>query len=151
MRGLLIVFGVLLTTIATACSLGNVGAPSSSNPTYAVIYGRIGAPAETANIDIIVTAYKDSAEAVRDSNAGVTAADQVELETSGVQPSDTSNTFVAFVVAKTPGTYFVNVFATGQGSHGFVSSVDTVRALPVMFDSLGGGPHDSIAVYDSLP
>lgn len=147
MRRVSVVLGFLLTAIATAC-LGNVGAPETQNPPYAVFWGRIGAPSLTANIAVVITAYQDSAQAVKGGDTG--AVGGVDASTTGIG-GDTGNTFTAYVYVAKPGTYFVNVFATGQGHGGFVSSLDTIRALPVLFDSIGGGQHDSVPVYDTLP
>ena len=54
------------------------------------------------------------------------------------QGVDTANNYVAFVPASAPGTFYLNVLATGQNKSGFVSSVDTIRALRAHFDSAGG-------------
>jgi hypothetical protein len=143
MRRLLTVFGVLVTVVATAC-LGSVAPPppQAAIP-YAVIYGRIGAPSLTLNIMVVIGAYVDSAAALRDSASGFAGSYQ--------QGVDTDNTYMAVVQAKAPATYYLNVLANGQGRHGYEGSVDTIRALRVRFDSVGGGPHDSIEVDDSLP
>jgi hypothetical protein len=89
-------------------------------------------------------AYLDSAHAV----AGG--------DTSGYagnfsQAVDTADNYTAVIPASPPGTYFLNITATGQGHAGYVSSTDTVRALRVRFDSATGGPHDSVAVSLTLP
>lgn len=143
MRRLSVVLGLLLTAAGTACSLGNPSAPSQNATPYAVIYGRIGAPANTIEITVDIAAYKDSASAVGDSSSGYAG---------GVaQPTDADSTYVAAIPAQAPATYFLNIYATGQGRRGFVGSVDTIRALRVHFDTVGGAPHDSIEVDDSLP
>lgn len=143
MRRLSVVLGFLLAAVATACSLGNPSAPSQNAIPYAVIYGRVGAPLTTIEITVDIAAYKDSASAVGDSSSGYAGAFQ--------QAVDADCTYVAAVPAQTPATYFLNIFATGQGRRGFEGSVDTIRALRVHFDTVGGAPHDSIEVDDSLP
>jgi hypothetical protein len=142
MRRILVVAGALLTAATTACSLGNVSAPTQNAIPYAVIYGRIGAPKSTFNINVDISAYKDSASAVKALSSGFAGAYD--------QPVD-SSLYIAVVPASSPATYFLNIVATGQGKGGFLSSVDTIRALRVRFDSIGGGPHDSLEVDDSLP
>lgn len=142
MRRLLLVVGTLVTAATTACSLGNPSAPTQNAIPYAVIYGRIGAPKTTFNITVDISAYKDSASAVHILSSGFAGAFQ--------QPVD-SSLYLAAIPSAVPATYFLNIFATGQGKGGFLSSVDTIRALRVRFDSIGGGPHDSIEVDDSLP
>lgn len=143
MRRLSVVLGLLLTGVGTACSLGNPSAPSQNAIPYAVIYGHVGAPATTLNITVNIAAYTDSASAVGDSSSGYAGAFQ--------QPVDTGNTYLAAVPAAAPATYFLNIFATGQGRRGFEGSIDTIRALRVRFDTVGGTRHDSIEVDDSLP
>jgi hypothetical protein len=143
MRRLSVVLGLLLTAAGTACSLGNPSAPSQNAIPYAVIYGRIGAPLTTVEITVDISAYKDSASAVGDSSSGFAGSFQ--------QPVAAESNYVAAVPAQAPATYFLNIFATGQGRRGFEGSIDTIRALRVHFDTVGGAPHDSIEVDDSLP
>lgn len=144
MRRLLLVVGAALTAVTTACSLGNPSAPTQRNAiSYAVIYGRIGAPTPTFNINVDISAYKDSASAAGGLSSGYAG--------GFLEPVDSDNTYLAAVPAAAPATYFLNIIATGQGKGGYLSSVDTIRALRVRFDSVGGGPHDSLEVDDSLP
>jgi hypothetical protein len=144
MRRLSLIFSLLTAGIGTACLTSTAPGPQAQIP-YAVVYGRIGAPIATANIQVIVWAYTDSLHAVEggDSAGFAGAFDQAV--------DSTMNYFTAYVEAAAPGTFFLDIFATGQGHTGYVSSVDTIRAIRARFDTLNGGPHDSIAVYDSLP
>ena|SRR5215469_6913470 len=145
MHRLYTILGVLAAGIAVACA-DNVNPPSGPQhqTPYAVIYGHIGAPKPTLNISVYITAYADSGEALAGGGSGFLG--------SWTQGVDTANNYIAAIPAAKSGTYFMDVLATGQGKGGYVSSVDTVRAIRVHFDSIGGSaPHDSVMVNDSLP
>jgi len=142
MRRLLVVCAALAAGVTTACLNTAPSGPQPETP-FAVVYGRIGAPKLTTGITVYILAYKDSAHAVAAESSGFAG--------SFRQAVDTGNTFVAVIPASQPATYFLDVLATGQNRSGFVSSVDTIRAIRTRFDSLNGSGHDSIAVYDSLP
>jgi hypothetical protein len=142
MRRLCSVLGIVLAAVGTACLGSTAEGPQHEIP-YAVIYGHIGAPTLTTNIGVLISAYSDSAQALAEASAG--------FDGSFSQPVDTGNDYVAVVPASAPGTYYLDVLATGQGHTGYISSLDTIRALRVRFDSVNGGPHDSIEVNDTLP
>jgi hypothetical protein len=144
MRRLWFASSVLVIGLVTAC-LGSTtpSGPQAAIP-YAVVYGHVGAPLLTTNINVIIWAYTDSAHALAGGDTGTFAG-------AVSQAVDTANNFVAVIPASAPRVYYLDVLATGQGRGGFVSSVDTIRGLRARFDSLNGGPHDSIDVYDSLP
>jgi len=143
MRRLCALVLVLVTGVGAACLKTPTSGPQAQTP-YAVVYGHIGASKLTTNITVDILAYVDSAHALAGGDTGGFAG-------SFVQPADTGNFYVAFIPATAPATYFLDVLATGQGHTGYVSSLDTIRALRVRFDSINGGPHDSIEVNDSLP
>ena len=106
----------LPAAVATACSLGtDFSAPSQNAIPTRSFDGRVGAPLTTIEITVDIAAYKDSASAVGDSSSGYAGAFQ--------QAVDADCTYVAAVPAQTPATYFLNIFATGQGRRGFEGSV----------------------------
>ncbi len=144
MNRLCTILGILAAAVAVACA-DSTSPPGPQNQTpYAVVYGHIGAPFPTTNIMVTIVAYDDSAHAIAGGTAGVAGGFN--------QGVDTANNYVAVVPATAPGTFFLNVLATGQNKSGFVRSVDTIRALRAHFDSVGGSMrHDSIMVNDSLP
>jgi len=130
---------------AAACAISNPPSGPTKELPYAVFYGRIGAPKGVIQINVSILAYKDSAHSIAGGDTGSSYAGAL------LQPAGDSNKFIAFVPAQAPGTYWIDIFATGQGHTGFEGSVDTIRGLKVRFDSALGGPHDSVSVYDSLP
>lgn len=142
MKRVCVSLGILLA--AAGCSLGSAPSGPQAQTPYAVIYGHVGAPANTINITVMMAAYDDSAHAVAEGSTGYVGSYQVT--------TDTANDYLAAVPASAPGTFYLDVLATGQGHGGYLSSIDTIRALRVRFDSIGGTtPHDSIEVDDSLP
>ncbi len=144
MHRLCTTLGILAAALTVACLDSTTPSGPQSQTPYAVVYGHIGAPKFTVNITVYILAYGDSAQAVAGGSAGYLG--------SFPQGVDTSNDYVAAVPATAPGTYYLDVLATGQGKSGFVSSVDTIRGIRAHFDSIGGAmPHDSIPVNDSLP
>ena len=144
MRRLIAVFAVLVGGALAACSLSPTTPTQSAQTPYAVVYGRIGAPSIMANITVYFLLYTDSALALANGSSGYVAG-----SSTGV---DSGNYFNAAVPAPKSGTYFLDVYATGQGQMGYVSSLDTIRALRTRFDTIGGSlGHDSVGVFDSLP
>ncbi len=144
MHRLCTTLGILAAAVTVACvDSATPSGPQNQQP-YAVIYGHIGAPKFTINTTVYIVAFGDSAQAIADGTAGFLG--------SFPQGVDTANNYVAAVPANAPGTYYMDVWATGQGRSGFVSSLDTIRAIRVHFDSIGGTmPHDSVMVNDTLP
>jgi hypothetical protein len=144
MHRLCTILGILAAAVAVACMDSTSPSGPQKQTPYAVLYGHIGAPRPTTNVTVYIVAYTDSAHAIAGGSAGYAG--------SFGQQVDTAYNYVAIVPSTAPGTYFLNVLATGQNKSGFVSSVDTVRALRAHFDSAGGSMrHDSIMVNDSLP
>jgi hypothetical protein len=142
MRRLCFVLISLVGGTGTACLSNPPTTPQRANA-YAVVYGRVGAPKLTSSIQVYLEAFDDSAHALAGGTTGY-----LGLFPENVTAADS---YYAFIPASVPGTYFLDVSATGIGQKGFVSSVDTVRGVRLRFDSIGGGPHDSVEVDDSLP
>lgn len=144
MRRISLLVSMLTGVAIAACSVGT--APSGPQPEtpYAVLYGHVSAPRLTHSISVVMVAYDDSAHAIKGGDTAGYAGNFTQL-------ADTANNFIAFVPASPPGSYFLDIVATGQGPTGYVSSTDTVRALRVQFDSLTGGRHDSLQVNLTLP
>ena len=143
MNRLCTALGILAAAVAVACADSVPVGPNNQVP-YAVIYGHIGAPKLTTNITVYILAYTDSAQALAEASAG--------FDGSFAQLTDSANNYTAAVPATAPGTYYLDVLATGQGRTGFLRSTDTVRAIRVHFDSAGGSQRrDSVLVNDSLP
>jgi hypothetical protein len=144
MHRLCTTLGILAAAVTVACADTSPPSGPQNQTPYAVVYGHIGAPVFTTNITVYIVAYSDSAQAVAGGSAG--------FDGSFAESVDTANDYIAPVPSTAPGTYYLDVLATGQGRSGFVSSIDTIRAIRVHFDSIGGTmPHDSVMVDDSLP
>lgn len=144
MRRISVLVSILTGAAIAACSVGTGPSGPQRETPYAVLYGHVTAPLLTRSITVMMAAYDDSAHAIK-------GGDTAGYAGNFTQPADTANNFIAFVPASPPGSYFLNIVASGQGSTGYVLSTDTVRALRVRFDSLTGGPHDSLMVNLTLP
>ena len=147
MRRLGLILTLLAVSVASACLAKGPSGPTREIP-YAVIYGRIGAPKLTRSMNVAIAAYADSQSALKSDTLGLRGGFTQQVDSLTV--ADSAN-YYAFLGAVAPATYYLNVWAYGIGQTGYVGSVDTIRALKVRFDSLNGGPHDSVAVNDSLP
>ena len=141
-----VVFGTLaIATLVTGCDLPGSTTGNGPQPIYAVLYGHVTAPAGRSQVTIEGRAYSDSVDAAGfGTGSGYVGGFSVVADAS-------TNNYSTNLVAASSGTLFLTVLALGQTSSGLVYSTDTARALRVRFDSIGGGPHDSIAVNLTLP
>jgi hypothetical protein len=144
MRRISLLVSILTGAAIAACSVPSAPSGPQHETPYAVLYGHVTAPRLTHSITVIMAAYDDSTHAIMGGTTAGYAGNFAQL-------ADTANNFIAFVPASPPGSYFLNIVATGQGATGYVSSTDTVRALRVQFDSATGGRHDSLMVNFTLP
>jgi hypothetical protein len=139
------VFGSLtVATLAAGCALPSNPTGVAPQPIYAVLYGHVTAPTGRTEINLEGRVYNDSLSAVAFAK-GTGYVGGFSMETDG------SNNYITFLAVSTSGTYYITELALGQGTTGVVYSTDTAYAVRFRFDSLGGGPHDSIAVNLNLP
>jgi hypothetical protein len=144
-RSALLPVAILLAGSFAACSTSTPSTGPNHQIAYAVLYGHVSAPAQTIQITVGGVAYTDSLKALAQDNSayfgGISSGvDSLGDYTLFINPADGN-----------PRTLWVNMLATGQGHTGYLSSTDTVRALRVHLDTLGGAPHDSLPVSFTLP
>jgi hypothetical protein len=131
--------------LAAGCALptGTTG-NNLQQPIYAVLYGHVTAPKSRTNVTIEGRAYTDSLDALAfGSTAGYVGGFTFQ--------ADTGDNFNQTLLVANSGVYFLTVLAYGQGPNGLEYSSDTAYAVHVRFDSVGGGPHDSVAINLNLP
>ena len=134
-----------VTTAALAAALsscsdaGVSGTTARINQPYAVIYGTVTTGNNATSVLISGQAYPDSASALnRDSVAG--GFNSIVVAANG--------TYITSVSADVPRKVYFNIEALNSRP----SAADTVFAVPVQLDSLGGTPpHDSVAVNFTFP
>ncbi len=133
-----------VTTAALAAALWSCSNPTGGstpriNQPYAVIYGTVTTGNNATSVLISGQAYPDSASALnRDSVAG--GFNSIVVGANG--------TYITSVSAYAPRKVYFNVEALNSRP----SAADTVFAVPVQLDSLGGTPpHDSVAVNFTFP
>jgi hypothetical protein len=133
-----------VTTAALAAALWSCSIPTGSstqriNQPYAVIYGTVTTGNNATSVLISGQAYPDSASALnRDSVAG--GFNSIVVAANG--------TYITSVSANAPRKVFFNIEALNSRP----SAADTVFAVRVQLDSLGGTPpHDSVAVNFTFP
>jgi hypothetical protein len=142
----LLVAGALAAAAAMAgCSLGGTGTTNNPpEPIFAWMYGKVTAPPHTAAITVEFRAYSDSLDALAfGTTTGYIGGNTLLTDTGG--------NYNTALLAAASGKLYLTVLALGQASTGLVYSIDTARAVPMRFDSLNGGPHDSTAVNLTLP
>ncbi len=139
------VFGTLaIASLVAGCNLGNTTG-NGPQPIYAVLYGHVSAPAGRSQVMVEGRAYTDSIDALGfGTGTGYVGGLSVVADAS-------TNNYSTDLVAASSGVLFLTILAEGQTSNGLVFSTDTARAVRFRFDSVGGGPHDSVAVNLTLP
>jgi hypothetical protein len=103
---------------------------------YAVLYGNVVTADSAFDLRITGQAYADSASAIADAKADT-------LGTFRIALSGTTSYFEPLYV-KVPRVLYITL--EGSAIVGSTEVNDTVRAIRVRFDSVGGGPHDSLEV-----
>ena len=133
-----------VTTAALAAALWSCSIPTGSstqriNQPYAVIYGTVTTGNNSTSVLISGQAYPDSSSALnRDSVAG--GFNSIVVAANG--------TYITSVSANAPRKVYFNIEALNSRP----SAADTVFAVRVQLDSLGGTPpHDSVAVNFTFP
>lgn len=141
------VFGTFVAACLVAgCDLPGGTTGNGPQPIYAVIYGHVTAPAGRSQVTIEGRAYTDSVDALGYASTG----SGFDGGFSIVADASTNN-YNSAIVTGSSGPLWLTVSALGQTASGLVYSTDTARAVRFRFDSIGGGPHDSIAVNLNLP
>jgi len=135
----------IAVALFAACSVRSPSTGPNHQIAYAIIYGHVTAPAQTIQINVSGTTYTDSAKALANDNSAYFGGFQ--------RATDSLNNYNVFInpADGNPRTLWINMVATGQGRTGFLSSTDTIRALRVHLDTLGGQPHDSVPASFTLP
>jgi len=134
----------LLTILAIAAAATGVACVGKSTLTtgpsnaliYAVLYGNVVTADSAFDLRVNGRAYADSASAIANANA-----DTVGTFTIGL--SGTTSYFQPLYL-KVPRVLYITL--AGSAVVGTTEVTDTVRAIRVRFDSVGGGPHDSLEV-----
>lgn len=135
-------FAVTTAALAAAlwsCSIPTGGSTQRINQPYAVIYGTVTTGNNSTSVLISGQAYPDSSSALnRDSVAG--GFNSIVVAANG--------TYITSVSANAPRKVYFNIEALNSRP----SAADTVFAVRVQLDSLGGTPpHDSVAVNFTFP
>jgi hypothetical protein len=125
----------------TACVGGGNTTTPSRAAVYAILFGHVTTPTGTVKILVKGQAYIDSAKAL----AGHTDS---AFGSFGPNTITGSGDYLFSLFTRDTVTLWFNV--EGQGTHGSGAVFDTVHAVRVRFDSLGGGRHDSVAVNLNL-
>ena len=131
--------GVSVVVCAACSNPAPTGSTKPLNLPYGVIYGQATTGNNNTAVLISGQAYLDSASALaRDSAFG------------GFTPLETNaeGKYITTVVSEVPRKVYFNIEALSAQPEG----ADTVFAVPVELDSLGGIPrHDSVQINFQLP
>jgi hypothetical protein len=131
----ILVFAAAATGVACV-GKSTVATGPSGALVYAVLYGNVVTADSAFDLRVTGQAYADSASAIADANADT-------LGTFRIPLSGTTFYFQPLYV-KVPRVVYITL--EGSAVVGSIEVKDTVRAVRVRFDSLGGGPHDSLEV-----
>lgn len=143
-RALVVGGSLTVATLVAGCALPSGSTGPAPQPIYAVLYGHVAAPTGRSSISIEGRLYNDSLSAVAFAKGtGYVGGFMIS--------ADGSNNYIQPLAVASSGVYYMTVYALGQGTTGVVYSTDTAYAVKFRFDSIGGGPHDSIAVNLNLP
>ena len=133
-------WSTLAAFAAAATAVACVGSSSVTNSQqgafpYAILYGTVITSDSAFDVTIGFEAFVDSADALAGTNVfGVVPA-------AGLSGTDS---YLQTLVTTQPRVLYVNVSAGAV--IGTKEVTDTVKAIRVRFDTLGGGPHDSVQV-----
>jgi hypothetical protein len=134
---LLTIVAIAAAAAGVACVGASTLATGPSNALiYAVLYGNVATPGNAFDVQVTGQAYVDSASAIADLKADTVGTFTVSL-------SGTSSYFRPLYL-KAPKVLYITVMGSAVVDTTEVN--DTVRAIRVRFDSVGGGPHDSLEV-----
>jgi hypothetical protein len=138
-RATAIAAGVSAAVFAACSNPTSTGSTKPLNLPYAVIYGQATTGNNNTAVLISGQAYLDSSSALaRDSTFGGFNA----IET------DAQGNYITTVTSEVPRKVYFNLEALSARPEG----ADTVFAVPVEIDSLGGiPPHDSVHINFQLP
>jgi len=129
---------VAVLAVALAACVDTRPTATVTNTPYAVLFGHVTISTNSTDIQIFGEAYLDSANALsRDSIFG---------GFNNLAVND-SNNYITVVSSPTPRKVYFNLQAVSFRP----AETDSVSAIPVRLDSLGGGPHDSVEVNFTLP
>jgi hypothetical protein len=138
-RATAVAAGVSAALLAACANSTPTGSTKPLNLPYAVIYGQATTGNNNTAVLISGQAYLDSSSALaRDSSFG------------GFSPleTDAQGQYIATIVSEVPRKAYFNIEALSARPVG----ADTVYAIPVEIDSLGGiPPHDSVQINFQLP
>jgi hypothetical protein len=138
-RATALAVGVSAAVFAACSNPAPTGSTKPLNLPYGVIYGQATTGNNSTAVLISGQAYLDSASALaRDSAFG------------GFTPieTDAEGKYITTVVSEVPRKVYFNIEALSARPAG----ADTVYAVPVELDSIGGTPpHDSIQINFQLP
>jgi hypothetical protein len=130
----------VFTSVFTSCASQSVtGSSKPLNLPYGVVYGTVTTRNNSTAVLVSGQAYLDSASALRrDSSFG-------GFDPIGV---DNEGNYVSTIYSAVPRKVYFNLIALSARP----DSADTVYAVPVQLDSLGGTPpHDSVLINFLLP
>ena len=133
----------LLTLAAFAITAGSAACLGKSSPTgatqsavsYAILYGHVNAPPSAISVTVSGQAYPDSSHAASHLDA---------IGTFGPLMVDASNNYIEPLALTVPTVLYMNI--EGVAINGTHELTDTVHAIRVRLDSIGGGPHDSLHI-----
>jgi hypothetical protein len=131
---------LLVATLLAACAASQpTGTNTPLNLPYAVVFGHVSTTNNSTSVLVNGEAYLDSADALSRSQpfGGFNA---ISVDTGG--------NYATAIFSQVPRKVYFDIIAVSARPSG----ADTVRAIPVQLDSLGGTPpHDSVEVDFHLP
>lgn len=139
-RPLLTLLAFAITAATVAC-LGKSSATGSTQSavSYAILFGHVNAPPASTSVTVSGQAYVDSSHAVSKLDV---------VGTFGPAMVDGGNNYFEPLALTRPTVLYMNV--EGVAINGTHELTDTVHAIRVRLDSIGGGPHDSLQVNLTL-